>query len=77
MCSPEALQFSLGSPLISADALEQLRCLLEMWQASSNPQPDEEEVDEAIGRTTQSPNESSACDGTQHNRSKRLTDKKN
>jgi len=36
MCSPECLQFSLGSPLISVDALGSLRALLDMCHTSSN-----------------------------------------
>ena len=36
MCNPECLQFSLGSPLISVNAIEGLRALLDMCHTSSD-----------------------------------------
>jgi hypothetical protein len=68
MCSPECLQFSLGAPLISADALVQLRALVDMWQASSNRLSGEEEVDETISHTTGGAVEPAASRRTSDNR---------
>ena len=71
MCSPECLQFSLGSPLISADALGQLRALVDLWQASSNRLSDEEEVDETISHSTEEAVESAASRRTNGRRRRR------
>jgi hypothetical protein len=46
MCDPDCIRFSIGPPLISTDALGQLRALLDMCQASSNHVSDKEDVDE-------------------------------
>jgi hypothetical protein len=68
MCSPECLQFSLGSPLISTHGLGQLRDLLDMWQASSNRLSDEEELNETISHATKRAVESGASRNTSDNR---------
>lgn len=54
MCSPECLQFSLGSPLISTAALDELRALLDVCHTSSDCDkascrlPQKEDADEKI-----------------------------
>src|SRR6266581_3890654 len=71
MCSPECLQFLLGPPLISVEALTELRALLDVWQTSSGCLSRKEEADETIGHATPAADESVASRPTSYNRRSR------
>ena len=66
MCNPECLQFSIGSPMISVDALRALRALLDMCHTFSNRDKapcrlsPKEDGDEEIGSTAGPTDESVA-----------------
>jgi hypothetical protein len=68
MCSQECLQFLLGPPLISVEALTELRVLLDVWQTSSGCLSRKEETDETIGHATSAADESVASRRTNYNR---------
>jgi DNA invertase Pin-like site-specific DNA recombinase len=70
MCSQECLQFLLGPPLISVEALTELRVLLDVWQTSSGCLSRKEETDETIGHTSAA-DESVASRRTNYNRRSR------
>ena len=66
MLRPECAQFSFGPPLISVEALHELRHLLTAWQISATcdkallGSPTKEEGDETISEATQAADESAA-----------------
>ncbi len=66
MLNPECARFSFGSPLISVEALCELRHLLAAWQPPSNcgkallRSPAKEEGDETTSEATQPADESAA-----------------
>jgi len=67
MLRPECAHFSFGSPLISVDALGELRQLLTAWQAPATcgkallKSPAKEGGDETISEATQAADESATC----------------
>jgi hypothetical protein len=61
ICSPECLQFSLGSPLISVEALAELRTVLHVWHTAFDCLTSKEEIDETARRATQPTDESTAA----------------
>jgi hypothetical protein len=66
MLRPECAQFSFGPPLISVEALHELRHLLTAWQIPATcdkallGSPTKEEGDETISEATQAADESAA-----------------
>ena len=66
MLRPDCAQFSLGSPLISVEALSELRNLLTAWQTPATcgkallKSPAKEGGDETISEATQAADESAA-----------------